>query len=133
VSGSRINLGLLSERRDGASSDDLITSRTFHIPACGGFLLHQRTPDVLECFTEGEEIACFDTPEELVAKVQYYLKADAERRRIAEAGRRRCVAEHSLAHRADVIIRTYLTATGHDDRKGSKLAARTRGHSEVSS
>lgn len=106
VSASRINLGLLSERREGAGDDDKITSRTFHIPACGGFLLHQRTPDLLECFTEGEEVACFDTADELVAKIQYYLAADDERRRVAQAGLRRCAAEHSLAHRADAIVET---------------------------
>lgn len=124
VSASQINLGLLSERRAGASSDDLITSRTFHIPACGGFLLHQRTPDVLECFTEGEEIACFDTADELVAKVRHYLTADDERRRIAQAGYRRCVAQHSLAHRTDVILETYMAATASGrEREGDAQSA----------
>jgi hypothetical protein len=110
VSASTINLGLLSERRKGASDDDQITSRTFHIPACGGFLLHRRTDEVAEYFDEGKEIACFSTAEELVEKVGYYLAHEDERLAIARAGRDRCVAEDSLVQRARVILDTYREA-----------------------
>jgi len=41
---SRINLRILSEMRKGASSGDLITrAHVSYIPACGGFMLHERT------------------------------------------------------------------------------------------
>ena len=43
IKASKINLGILSESVGGSSSGDLITSRTFHIPASGGFMLHERT------------------------------------------------------------------------------------------
>ena len=66
---TKINLGLLSDRAEGASMGDSVTSRTFHIPASGGFLLHERTEEVLEYFEEGKEIACFESPEELLEKV----------------------------------------------------------------
>jgi len=111
ISSSKINLGLLSEKRFGASSGDQVTSRTFHIPASGGFLLHQRTPEVSGFYEEGKEMACFDSPEELVDKVRYYLANDKERQDIANAGHNRCVLENSLAMRAAKIIEKYEDVT----------------------
>lgn len=104
---SRINLGLLVERMPGASSGDLITSRTFHIPASGGFLLHERTEELAHYFEEGREVACFGDPAELVEKVMYYLDNEPERARIAEAGYRRCVRENRWSHRASVIVEKF--------------------------
>jgi spore maturation protein CgeB len=89
--GSKINLAILSEARAGASSGDRITSRTFHIPATGAFMLHERNDEFLEYFREGVECACFGDPDELVAQVERYLSDDAGRRAVAEAGRRRAV------------------------------------------
>lgn len=104
---SKINLGLLSERRSGASTGDQITSRTFHIPASGGFMLHERTEEVLEYFEEGKEIACFDGESELVDKVAYYLNNEEERIAIAQAGYERCINENRLANRAESILEKY--------------------------
>lgn len=104
ISASKINLGLLSERRSGASDDDQITSRTFHIPAAGGFMLHQRNNEVLEYFDEGREIACFSSSGELVRKVHHYLSRADEREVIAKAGSVRCIAENSLENRARAVL-----------------------------
>ena len=108
IAESRINLGLLSEVVPGASSGDLITSRTFHIPASGGFLLHERTAELAAYFEEGREVACFGSPDELVKKVVHYLGNEPERRRIAEAGHRRCVRENRWSQRARVIADKFL-------------------------
>ena len=107
---SRINLGLLRERLPGGPSGDLTTARTFQIPACGGFLLHERTRELAAYYEEGREVACFGSPEELTQKVRYYLAHDAARARIARAGHRRCVREHDLAGRARVIVERFLEA-----------------------
>ena len=104
---TKINIAILSEARAGASSGDLITSRTFHIPASGGFMLHERTDELLEYYNEGEEVACFSTPEEMAEKVKYYLDHEDERERIRLAGHRRCVAENSFDHRARKIVELY--------------------------
>jgi hypothetical protein len=88
---SKVNLGILSEMRKGASSGDLITARTFHIPACGGFMLHERTGEVAEFFREGRDCAMFFGAEEMADKVGYYLHHSREREAIAEAGHLRCL------------------------------------------
>lgn len=104
---AKINLGLLSEIRPGASSGDLVTARTFQIPACGAFMLHERTDELAQFFTEGEEVACFANGKEMVNKVVYYLEHEEERERMRLAAYRRCVAEDGLEKRAEKIVAHY--------------------------
>lgn len=66
-------------------------SRTFEIPACGAFMLAERSAKHEAFFRENEEAVFFDTAEELLEKVRYYLAHPDEAARIAAAGRRRCV------------------------------------------
>ena len=102
---SKVNLGILSEMRKGASSGDLITARTFHIPACGGFMLHERTTEAAEFFVEGRECAMFEGAEEMAAKVGYYLDHPQEREEIAEAGHVRCLhSGNSVDDRVRAIL-----------------------------
>lgn len=102
---SKINLGLLSEVRSGASRGDQITSRTFHIPATGSFMLHERTDELAAYFREGEECGAFDSDEELLQKIVYYLEHDDERRAVGEAGRQRSLdSGYSVDSRGEQIL-----------------------------
>jgi spore maturation protein CgeB len=101
---SKINLGILSEERAGSSAGDQITSRTFHIPACGGFMLHERTAEVREVLHEPSQVACFSGMDELVMQVSALLEDDAERAAIAARGRERIGSSHSWDHRIREIV-----------------------------
>ena len=104
ICASTINLAILSERRGGASSDDQITSRTFHIPACGGFMLHERTAEATEYFIENESVACFGDVDELGAQVTRFLGDPVARQRIAQSGRATVVPSHSWDARIREIL-----------------------------
>lgn len=83
---SRIALGLLTKWVPETTS-----TRTFEIPAVGTFLLAERTEDHLALFEERKEAEFFSCDEELKDKIRFYLKHDEARRRIAGAGRDRCL------------------------------------------
>jgi hypothetical protein len=80
-----VNVGIVSKWNRNHTA-----SRTFQIPALGAFLLHERNEVVTRYFREGVEAEFFGSAEELVEKCRHYLAHPDERRRIAEAGRRRC-------------------------------------------
>lgn len=69
---------------------DLQTDRTMEIPACGAFMLAERTEEHRRLFEEGREADYFSSREELLAKVRMYLADPARRAAVAAAGRRRC-------------------------------------------
>ncbi len=72
---------------------DLQTDRTMEIPACGAFMLAERTNEHLRLFQENKEAAYFDitNPIALYETVKYYLQHDQERIAIARAGLQRCI------------------------------------------
>ena len=106
LGGARIALCLVRRaNRDGHAM------RSFEIPACGAFMLAERTEEHLAVFRDGEEAAFFGSSDELMEKVRHYLEHDRERRRIAEAGHRLVTAGgHSYRHRLAEIIAASTTA-----------------------
>jgi spore maturation protein CgeB len=104
ICAAKVNLALLSERATGSSEDDQTTTRSFEIPACGGFMLHPRTSDILELYQEGTEIECFASTADALEKIEYYLNRPSERERIASRGHERAVPAYSYDRRMREII-----------------------------
>lgn len=101
-SGAKIGLCFLSKL-----APDQTTSRSVEIPACGTFMLGERTDEHRELFEEGTEAEFFGSAEEMLEKIRYYLKHDEKRKRIAAAGRERCLkSDYSYAGRLKEVLHT---------------------------
>jgi spore maturation protein CgeB len=77
--------------------------RSYESPACGAFTLSQRTPELSELFVEGDEIACFETVDELRETVARWRGDAPGRAVVAHAGFAR-VRDDTYARRACTIL-----------------------------
>jgi spore maturation protein CgeB len=98
----RANIALCLVRR---ANRDGHVMRTFEVPACGGFMLAERTEEHLELFEENKEAVFFSSTEELVEKTRFYLAHESDRNQIAENGYKRVVeGNNTYTHRLQDIL-----------------------------
>jgi spore maturation protein CgeB len=91
---------------------DTQSSRSFEIPACGVFMLCERTDDILNSFEEDKEAVFFSSPEELIDKTKFYLRNDRLRQQIAFAGHQRCITSGYSNHdRIKVMLEKVINTT----------------------
>jgi len=100
---TRINLAVHHGAIGPDKWQDLTSTRTFEIPAAGGFMLHVDNDEVRSLYQPGREIDVFADTDRLIERIGYYLAHDDERAAIAAAGHRRCVSAYSLERRAGEI------------------------------
>ncbi len=87
---------------------DVQTGRTYEIPACGAFMLHERTDEAKMLFEEGKEAEFFESYEELKKKVDFYLSHEEERKEIAKNGYvKASIPLFSYDNRVETIIKIY--------------------------
>ncbi len=81
-----------------------IPLRAMDIMGSKGFLLSDYQPDFLEHFVPDEDFVYYDSYEDLMAKVDYYLSHEKERLEIAENGYQKVLKEHSYENRIDEMF-----------------------------
>ena len=112
---AKICLGLLSK-----GNRDLHTGRSAEIPYIGSVFCAERTEEHLAMYKEDEEAVFWDTPEQCAQECFALLADEERRRRIAEAGRRRCIRSGYLN---EVVTKTILnTLLGHEESNAQDLA-----------
>ncbi len=83
---------------------DHVSTRTFEIPACKGFMLHEDNEEIRTLFEPGTEIDVFDTPGSLHAQVEHYLARPDRRSEMIERAYRRAVPAYSYYERARELM-----------------------------
>ncbi len=87
-----------------ARKREQIKGRNFEIPGCGGFLISGYADNLSDYYEPGKEIVCYQTPQDLAEKIKYYLSHETERSKIAQAGYRRTMNEHTYEKRFQRIF-----------------------------
>ena len=80
--------------------------KTFEIPACGGFIVTNRTEEQCEFFEEGRDIACFETQEELKDKIKQSLNDSKIRQNTSDSAYKK-IHGHSYDVRVKEILDIY--------------------------
>ena len=86
--------------------NDIVTMRVFDVMACGGFVLTERNDALLELFTEGVEVECYTSLEELVEKAAYFIEHPEEAAAIAARGLLAITEQHNIDDRVARILQT---------------------------
>lgn len=96
---SRINLNIsLRSIKSG------IPQRAFDIMGSGGFLLSNYQNDFLDYFNPGEDFVFYESEEDLLSKITYYLDHEDERATIAKSGHDKVANAHTYRHRVKEIL-----------------------------
>lgn len=103
VQRSRINVAVHAWPESPHGWRDTVSTRTFEIPACKGFMLHEDNGEVRTLFDVGAEIDVFGDAADLSAKVIHYLDEPDRRAAMIERAYRRAVPAYSYYERAREI------------------------------
>jgi spore maturation protein CgeB len=101
---SRINIAVHSGLLKNASSEDDVSTRTFEIPACRGFMLHVDNSEVRSLFEVPSQIDTFSTPEDMCEKIGFYLDRPDLRASMIDRAFARAVPAYSYHARAAEIL-----------------------------
>jgi spore maturation protein CgeB len=78
--------------------------RIFEAVCSGSFLLTEYIDGIENLFKLDEEIVTFNTKEEALEKIIYYLENDLERESIAKLGYKRFLKDHTSKVRLNSIL-----------------------------
>ncbi len=96
---SKINLNISRRGMKGG-----VPLRAFDIMGCGGFLLSNFQSGFLDMFIPGEDFVYYESKEDLLQKIGYYLSHEEERKAIAKSGHNKVAKEHTYRHRIKEML-----------------------------
>ena len=81
--------------------------RVFEGTLSGSLVLCSYNKDVEDLgYVDGQNIAFYSSPDEMIEKAKYYIENEEEREFIAEAGRLHTLNNHTYLHRVKQILKT---------------------------
>ncbi len=82
-----------------------VKGRVVEVAACNSFVLVEYSTRYLDLFKEGKEIVMFNSKEDLLEKIKYYLKNEKQREKIAERAYKKIVKNYDF----NTELRKYFT------------------------
>lgn len=101
---SRINLNITMRPIETG-----LSLRVWDVLGCGGFLLTNYQSELPSYFEIGKDLDAYESQEELMEKVQYYLSHEEERVEIAIHGYEKTARLHSYENRLAEMLRILFT------------------------
>jgi spore maturation protein CgeB len=95
LANSRVTLNRHNDVAEGNANN----MRLFEATGMGAVLLTEAAPNLEEFFEPGKEVVAYRGPADLVKQARRLLENDDERRRIAAAGQRRTLTDHTYSQR----------------------------------
>ncbi len=99
-SNSKINLQITAR-----TIETGLSQRVWDVLACGGFLLMNFQQELFNYFEPGKDMDFFESQEDLVEKIAYYLEHEDERQEIAKNGMEKVKKYHMPMHRMNEILK----------------------------
>lgn len=96
---SKVNLNISRRGMKGG-----IPLRAFDIMGSGGFLLSNFQSDFLDLFVPGEDFVYYESKEDMLDKIGYYLSHEDQRQAIAKNGHDKVAAAHTYRHRVREML-----------------------------
>ena len=82
--------------------------RLFETTGVGSFLLTDNLPGIDELFEVGKEVETYDSIDECIDKIKYYLLNEEEREKIAKAGQIRTLRDHTYEKRIEKLFEFFV-------------------------
>jgi spore maturation protein CgeB len=110
LSGPRAFLNFMRSTKHG----EQLKGRHIEINACGGFQLSFYADGIETVFEPNKEIAVYQSVDDLIEKIQFYLGHDELRARIAKAGYEKAQAKFEYTKRLEFLFQRIKSFTsGH--------------------
>ena len=74
--------------------------RLYEATGVGSCLLTDNKKNMEDLFTPGKEVVTYDSVQDCIEKATWLMEHPSERKKIAEAGKQRCLLEHTYDNRA---------------------------------
>ncbi|HTD14174.1 MAG TPA: glycosyltransferase [Chthoniobacterales bacterium] len=103
---TKVNLGFAACWTAGTKRISQVRLRDFEVPMSGGFYITEYQDEIPEFFEIDSEIVCYRDREELFDKIKFYVGHPELRDKIRQAGRHRCLNEHTWAKRFERVFHT---------------------------
>ena len=78
--------------------------RLFEVTGVGSCLLTDKKMNLGDLFDVANEIVVYDNPQDCIEKAKWLLENESERRKIAEAGQKKTLKQHTVENRCKLIL-----------------------------